>query len=285
MKKLLIVLFALLLLAGCSQSSHYSFLSDGDDVLFKGPKASYTKNDLYKSLKVSGEDGIKQDILDHIALKLDGIDMDALYADADELIENYKSMGYDYYIVSQFGSIDAYRKYYVSTLLVSELAKVYVNENFEELSKDKKPVKMQVASFKTLEDAQKCIEDVNNASTFDMAAVNNNADYAPASTVYTDDDASLALEIKEYLNSTDTLGLSSIITSASSDSSSENAETYYVLNVESRNIEDFKDDFIALLAASESSEDVTKYFLTTHKVEFFDQDLYELMSAAYEELR
>ena len=53
MKKILIIAFALLMLAGCSDASHYSYLSDGDEVLFTGPNTTYTKNDLYKSLKLS----------------------------------------------------------------------------------------------------------------------------------------------------------------------------------------------------------------------------------------
>ncbi len=289
MKKIIITLFALLLLAGCSNANHYSTLSDGDDVIFTGPNTNYTKNDLYKSLKVSGEEAIATSIIDQIALKLDGIDMESINAQADELIETYQSLGYESYIISSYGSLDAYRKSYISTLLLSELSKEYVNQKFDELSAEKKPVKMQLASFANEEDAKKCIEDVNNGSTFDMAAVNNNADNAPQSAVYTDDDSSLAYEVKDYLNSTDTTGLSTIIinTASTQDANGNISEknTYYVLNVESRNVEEFRDEFVDLLAATVSSDDVRNYFLTSHEIEFFDQDLYEIMTAAYEVLK
>ncbi|MCR4634007.1 MAG: membrane lipoprotein lipid attachment site-containing protein [Erysipelotrichaceae bacterium] len=289
MKKIIVILFALLLLAGCSNANHYSSLSDGDEVIFSGPNMTYTKNDLYKSLKVSSENAVASDIIDKIALKLDGIDMEDINKQADELIETYQSMGYESYIISSYGSIDAYRKSYISTLLLSELSKAYVNEKFDELSADKKPVKMQLASFANEEDAKKCIEDVNNGSTFDMAAVNNNAANAPQSTVYTDDDTSLAYEVKDYLNSTDTTGVSTIIVSITSaqDASgniSENS-TYYVLNVESRNVEDFRDEFIDLLATTVSSDDVRNHFLSSHEIEFFDQDLYKIMTEAFEVLK
>ncbi|MBQ1482659.1 MAG: membrane lipoprotein lipid attachment site-containing protein [Erysipelotrichaceae bacterium] len=289
MKKIIVILFALLLLAGCSNANHYSSLSDGDEVIFSGPNMTYTKNDLYKSLKVSSEDAIASDIIDKIALKLDGIDMESINKQADELIETYQSLGYESYIISSYGSLDAYRKSYVSTLLLSELSKAYVNEKFDELSAEKKPVKMQLASFANEDDAKKCIEDVNNGSTFDMAAVNNNAANAPQSSVYTDDDTSLVYEVKDYLNSTDTTGVSTIIVSTSStqdaDGNINENNTYYVLNVESRNVADFKDEFVDLLATTVSSDDVRNYFLSSHEIEFFDQDLYKIMTEAFEVLK
>ena len=289
MKKILIIAFALLMLAGCSDASHYSYLSDGDEVLFTGPNTTYTKNDLYKSLKLSATEAISSDILDKIALKLDDVDIDAINADADELIETYKSLGYESYIIASYGSIEAYKKSYVSTLLLNELSKAYVKNDFDTLVAEKKPVKMQLASFQSQEDAQKCIDDVANGSTFDMAAVNNNADAAPQSTVYTDDDTSLAFEVKDYLNSTDKTGISSIIvnTKSSQDANGNTTETntYYVVNVESRNVEDYKDEAIDLFASQASSDDVKKYFISAHDIEFFDQDLYKVMSSAYEELK
>ncbi len=289
MKKIIIVLFALLLLAGCSNNNHYSYLSDGDDVLFTGPNTTYTKNDLYKSLKLSNTSGISSDILDQIAMGLEGIDMEQINADADSLIETYQSMGYESYIIASYGSVEAYRKSYVSSLLLNELSKEYVKLDFDHLVEEKKPVKMQVASFASLEDAEKCIEDVKGGSTFDMAAVNNNADSAPVSSVYTDDDTTLAFEVKDYLNSNENTGLSSVIvnttTTQGTDGTAVENNTYYVLNVESRDVEEFKDDVITLLASEVSTDDVKDYFLSSHKIEFFDQDLYKNMSSLYEVLK
>ena len=287
MKKIITVLFVLALLCGCSGNDHYSYPENGNDVLFSGPNnVSYTKNDLYKSLKIANGEAIADDILDNIAMQIEGIDIDAMYEEADSIIETYQTLGYESYIISSYGSIDAYRKTYVSSLLLSELSKEYVKENFDTLTADKKPVQMQIASFANIEDAQQCIDDANNGSTFDMAAANNNAASAPTSNVYTDDDASLVYEVKEYLNSTDTIGISPIITYTTSVQDAEgnysDSNTYYVLNVQSRNVEDFKDEFIELLSANTSSDTVKQYFLSTHQIEFFDQDLYEFMAKTYE---
>lgn len=290
MKKLIAILFTLLLVAGCSGKNHLSYLSDGDEVLFTGPgNVSYTKSDLYAQLKVTDSSSVLSDIMDRIALASDRIDMEKIEADADELINVYKELGYESYIVSQYGSMEAYRNSYISTLLFSELSKMYVEENYETILADDSPVKMQMATFDNIEDAQKCIEDANNGSTFDMAAANNNSKNTPSSAVYSDSDQSLVYEVKEYLNSTDTTGISTIITNVGSttdaDGNSVETNTYYVLNIESRNPDDFKDEYIELKASESETETVRNHFLSKHNIKFYDQDLYELMSKAYEVLK
>ncbi|MBR4462301.1 MAG: membrane lipoprotein lipid attachment site-containing protein [Erysipelotrichaceae bacterium] len=288
MKKIIVILFSLLLVAGCANRNSYSSLSDGKDVIFSGPKVSYAKEDLYKSLKVSSADAIVNDILKNIALKYVD-DMSEIEKEADDVIAEYTEMGYEAYIIAYYGTIDAFRDYYVSNLLLNELAKEYVSEKYDELIAEDKPVKMQIASFNTVEEAEKCIEDYNNGSTFDMAALNNNSNESPQSSIYTDDDSSLVYEVKEYLNSNDALGLSPVIIYATTTTDDEGNDvedaTYYVLNVESRDPEEFKDDYISTAAASASSDSVKEYFLNKHQIKFYDQDLYDLVTAQYEGLK
>ena len=289
MKKILLVLFVLLLTAGCSADSHLSKVSDGDTVLFKGPNKTFTKQDLYKQLKITDSSAITTDIMDKICLSSKEIDMAKIEADADELINTYKELGYESYIVATYGSLDAYKKSYISTMLFSELSKLYIEQNYDSIIGDDKPVKMAIASFESEEEAKKCIEDVNNGSTFDMAAANNNSINTPATSVYSDSDQSLVYEVKDYLNSTDKTGLSTVITntatSTDADGNTVEKNTYYVLNVESRNPEEFKDEYIELKAAEAEAETVRNHFLSTHEIKFYDQDLYELMSSTYEELK
>ena len=289
MKKILSVLFVLMLVAGCTGSSSYSSLSDGKDLIFEGPKTSFTKDDLYKSLKVSSTDAIVNDIMNNIALKYD-IDMEAIEAEADEDINGYVEMGYESYIIAYYGSLEAYRDAYISSILLSKLAEQYVTENYDSMIEEDKPVKMQVASFNTLEEAEACIAEYNSGtSTFDMAALNNNSNEAPQSNIYTDDDSSLVYEIKEYLNSTDTVGVSSVITYTTTTTNDEgnnvDTNTYYVLNIESRDPDEFKDEYISAAAFKASSDSVKEYFLNKHEIKFYDQDLYDLMTSEYEGLK
>lgn len=289
MKKTLTVVLIALLLSACSSKNMYSYLSNGDDVIFTGPeKVSYTYNDLYKSLKISSADTIVNEILLTIANKYE-IDMESLEKQAQEAIDMYISLGYEDYLVNYYGSLDTYKEIYVSNLILSELSKIYVNENYESLKEKDLPVKMQMATFTSLEDAQKCIDDFNNGSTFDMAAINNNSQNTPQSTVYTDSDTTLAYDVKDYLNSTDTTGLSSIITVSEQSKDSEGndvtTDTYYVLNIESRNADEFKDEYVELAASNASTDTVNEYFFSSHEIEFFDQDIYEIMSEKFEVLK
>ena len=290
MKKALGILLVLLTLCACANKDNKTKISNGSDVIFTGPNnVSYTRQDMYDAMKTIDADLIVNDILKHIALKNDNISIDELNTQVDELIDMYQSMGYEAYIIAQYGSMDAFREYYLSQLLVNELSKVYVLENYDRLVSEDTPVKMQMAIFAEQADAEKCIADVNSGSTFDMAAVNNNSTNTPQSNVYSDADETLAYDVKEYLNSTDTLGLSSIITSTNStvgaDGTSVETSTYYVLNIESRNADDFKDEYVEMMAARQELATVKNYFLEKHEISFYDQDLYKLMSAEYEVLK
>ena len=290
MKKALGILLVLLTLCACANKDNKTKISNGSDVIFTGPNnVSYTRQDMYDAMKTIDADLIVNDILKNIALKNDNISIDELNTQVDELIDMYQSMGYEAYIIAQYGSMDAFREYYLSQLLVNELSKVYVLENYDRLVSEDTPVKMQMAIFAEQADAEKCIADVNSGSTFDMAAVNNNSTNTPQSNVYSDADETLAYDVKEYLNSTDTLGLSSIITSTNStvgaDGTSVETSTYYVLNIESRNADDFKDEYVEMMAARQELATVKNYFLEKHEISFYDQDLYKLMSAEYEVLK
>ena len=282
MKKIIVIL-SLLTLCACAGANSSSEISKGSDVLFKGPDVTYTKADLYKSLKVSSSDAIVENIVNNIAKKYD-VDTEAIEKEAQDMIDEYVSNGYESYIVTYYGSLDTFKNSYINGKILEELSSVYVKEHYDDMVADDTPVKMQVASFLELAEAEKFLEEVNNGSTFDMAALNNNTQDQPQSAVFTDSDSSLPFEVKEYINSNDSLGLSPIITSITSSDGAE-VSHYYVINVESRNPEEFKDDYISLAASKVETDTLYEYLFTKHKVEFFDQDLYNLLSSKYEVLK
>ena len=285
MKKIIVILFALLILAGCTSEKGYSKLSNGDDVIFTGPETSYTKQDLYQSLKYSSVTSIEKDILKKIAETLD-VDFEAINKEADEMVEMYLSMGYESLIISYYGSIDAFKENYISSAVLTELSKIYVNNNYDKFVADDKPVKMQMAYFDNEETAQKLIDDIKAGSTFDMAAANNGYESSCEVQVYLDSDELLPLNVKSYLNETVSKGLSTIIVVPNSSNdedgnTSENSK-YYVLNIESRNVEEFKDEYIEAKINSLGEDSVKQYMFSNHEIKFFDQDIYEIMKEQYE---
>ena len=286
MKKLLVIL-SLLLLCACS-AGKTSSISNGNDVLFTGPGVSYTKQNLYESLKVSSVDALVNNIVNNIAKK-QNVDFEAIEKEAQEMIDEYIANGYESYIIAYYGSTDLFKKNYVDGRIVEELSKNYVTENYDEMVSNDIPVKMQIASFLEMSDAEKFLNDINNGSTFDTAALNNNTQSEPISSVYTDTDTSLAIEVKEYLNSNTNLGVSPIITSTVSSTDAQGnateTSTYYVVNVESRNHADFKDEYIALAAQNVDSETLYENLFGKYDIKFFDQDVYNLITSKYEVLK
>ena len=277
MKKVITLLFALLLLVGCS-SKGYSKLSDGSEVIFTGPNnESFTKNDLYESLKISSVDAVENDILDKIA-ESEELDLTDVETEADGLVEMYQQLGYETYIIQYYGSIEAFKKYYISSGILTLLTNRYVEENYEIFKASDKPVKMKMASFETEEIANKVIEEVNNGSTFEMACANNGYTSEVSEAIYLDSDSDLDYNVKDYLNSTDTTGLSTVIESDSDD----DTHVYYVLDITDRDVDNFKDEYITEKVADCDSDDVKNYMFNKHDIEFYDQDIYELMKSEYE---
>ena len=128
-----------------------------------------------------------------------------------------------------------------------------------------------------------------------MAAVNNNSTNTPQSTVYLDSDQTLVYDVKEYLNSTDTIGLSSIITYTTSAVGTDgtSSETKMAIHAMSH-ATDFiafagnkaaSDEYVKLLTANQELSTIKNYFLGNHNISFYDQDIYKLMSSEYEVLK
>ena len=286
MKKLLITLFALLMLVGCS-SKGYSKISDGDEVLFKGPDITYTKDELYNSLKKASEESIENDIINKIAAKMN-LDLQKVDEEAEEMLQLYKSMGYESAIIAYYGSDESFKQMYINDGILKLLSGKYIDEKYDELISKDKPVKMQLVSFGDEETANKFIEDINSGSTFETAAINNGYTTETTPSVYIDSD-DLVVDVKQYLNETNNLGLSSIITSTSSSTDANgnisNLNTYYVLNIISRDAKEFLDDYKAVKQENLDTVTVKNWLFENHNIEFFDQDIYEMMKSTYEVLK
>lgn len=286
MKKLLITLFALLMLVGCS-SKGYSKISDGDEVLFKGPDITYTKDELYNSLKKASEESIENDIINKIATKMN-LDLQKADEEAEEMLQLYKSMGYESAIIAYYGSDESFKQMYINDGILRLLSGKYIDEKYDELISKDKPVKMQLVSFGDEETANKFIEDINSGSTFETAAINNGYTTETTPSVYIDSD-DLVVDVKQYLNETNNLGLSSIITSTSSSTDANgnisNLNTYYVLNIISRDAKEFLDDYKAVKQENLDTVTVKNWLFENHNIEFFDQDIYEMMKSTYEVLK
>lgn len=143
-----------------------------------------------------------------------------------------------------------------------------------------------MAEFTSEEDTLKCIEEVKAGKDFIDAAINNNSFNDPETKVYLDSNDSLPIEVKKVINETDNVGLCDVIavieSTENSDGTTVETGSWYVIDIVSRDAEDFKDEFIELMASDLDSATVRDYYFDKTAISFFDQDLYELMSEKYE---
>lgn len=283
MKKLLVALITVLLLASCSSDNSLSKLSDGNDIIYKSDKETFTKNDLYRALKVSSSDAILNDIFKKIAI-IEGVDMTEVAAQADEAVEFYQSLGYESMIISYYGSIEAYKQIFSNNIITYELAKIYVEEKLDEFVQVDNPVKLKYAKFETEEDLNQFIADLESVE-FVEAATNNNAAEKVDEALTLDSDEALPLEVKEYLRNSDETNVNKTFTVLEKDSSGAEVSYYYLVNVTERDLANLKDTYIETKADEVDTDEVKSFFLGRHEIEFFDQDIYDLVTEEYEVLK
>lgn len=286
MKKILVVLLTLIALTACS-SKGYSSITNSDDVIFKGPDGKYTKAELYRSLKVVSEQPIVDDIVKKIAT-IEKVDFDQIDVEVEEEVQTVIDQGYEFYIQYYYGSIDTYKEIVKSAKLYEALKKNYAAEKYDETVVVDTPVKMQVAYFETEEECDNAIKDIGSGSTFDTAVLNNGFAGDPQVKVYLDSD-DLPIQVKTYVKEAKETGLSNkiVTTTTSTDADGKEVITsrYYLVNIVDKDVNNYKDEYITIKVSDVEDATLINYLFSKYDVKFYDQDLYEIMSKAYEVLK
>ena len=287
MKKLLVILICLLSLAGCSNKPGYAKVSDGDEVIFEGPNIKYTKEELFDVLKLNSQTALEEEFIENIA-KDKGIDTESFDNDAQDYVDAMIEYGLESTIISYYGSVEAFKEMYKEQLLETALVKNYVEGKYDEYKTQDSPKLIQTINFEDEETAVKFMNDVNGGMSFEEAATENGYTSDVSSYVVLASD-SLATGIRDYVDNTDKLGLSTIISdvTSSTDADGNATETtkYYLVNVVENDVENFKEQYIETKASEISLSNILDALLKEYNIEFFDQDLYDVMSAAHEGLK
>ena len=287
MKKICLLLICLLTFTACS-SNHYSSVSDGDEVIYKdGSGNAYTKKDLYESMKSNDiTDSLKITLINKLAA-LEGVDIDTITSEVEESVNALVDGGYESFIISYYGSVDNYQRSYIANQALNALAKSYVESNFNSYVESYNPYKAEIVYFDEKDSAQAVLDAVGNEeNTFEYACTENGYDSEVSETLYTDTDSDLPVDVKEYvLNATDT-GLSDIIevttTTTDSDGNSTVNSRYYLVNLISKNVEDFKDEFVEKVVSDVDKDTIINTLLEKYNFETHDQRVYELLKETYE---
>ncbi len=286
MKKVLALLCALVLLAGCSSDAK-TLVSDPDTVIISGDGITYTKQDLFDDLKKNDISGVlRADLTERIA-SFEGVDMTEIETDVSSYFEELRTQYADSYetMMDYYGGEESFRDTIRSSYTLDALVRKYCDYNIDELLTDYSPVLARMQSFSTQEEAQAFIDNVNGGMTFDEACEAAGVETIPTETVYlstSDIDSALI----DYL-STSEVGISEypvVVLNDNTDDDGEvtTTETYYAIETVSRDVEEFKDQFYSTVGSKIDTTDVFNYFFNKYNVEVFDQDVYETLSSEYE---
>lgn len=284
MKRIVLIALLALLLVGCGK--HEAKITGGDEVIWKSKKVTYTKEQLNEDLKIKDYTSvILTEILDEVALK-ENINIEEIKTEIEKQVQELYDQGYESYILSYYGSKESYIEQSVSSKIIEKLMENEANENYDKYKEEQKAYKAEVAYFDTKDAAQKVIDSVNNDSnTFAYAASENGYTGTIEETVYVEE-SDLPVEVKEAIAKVEK-GLTSIVETSTTATSAEGESTvtprYYVVNVISKNSDDFKEDFVTYLKSNVLTTEqiinkcVEKYNITVH-----DQNTYKLLKDTYE---
>lgn len=288
MKKIIIVLLLAFMLVGCGKKD--AEITNKDDVIWKSDKETYTSTDLYELLKYNDYTAtIILDALTRIG-KLENIDVEAFEQEAEESVQQLIDQGAQSYIEYTYGTVDFYKSMVVVDSITSELLDKQANDRYDELKESKLPFKAEVAFFDDVETANKVHDAVvNGEHTFAYACQDNGYTSELAQTVYTDL-SELPIEVKDTVLNSDKTGLTDVIQSSAfvTDANGESSITprYYLVNIISKNADEFKEDFISYIKDQllDPNEVIAEY-LTKYDFKIYDQRTYELIKENYGEYR
>ncbi len=284
MRKLLVVLLALLVLAGCS--SNVTKVSNPDEEIISG-STGYTKQELFEAMKLGDYSSI---ILADLAERIAGfeeIDTEEFEEELEEsLLSLQESYGDSYStIMSYYGGESSYRTSYIYSHLVEALTERYVEYNFDDFVEEYEPVLAIMQSFDDQDEAQAMIDNINDGMTFEEASEEAGIETTATETVYTTS-SDIDSQIWSWL-STAEVGLCDspvvVLTDTTDDDGNVTTTyTYYVIEVIAIDADEFYDEFYSSISGDITTTEVFNYYFTKYTIEVYDQDVYDYLSENYE---
>ncbi len=286
MKKL-IVLLCLILLSGCAAKTS---VSDPSASIISGDGVSLSKQAFFEKLKNNDYTQIIVNNLFKDLATLENIDENTINEQAEASLEEVKEQygsSYDM-VASYYGGEDVLLESFKIDAIAGILADSYFDANKEELLEEYKPVKAKIIYLDTREKAEAMIEEIENGTSYEMAAAHQGYGSEVEEKVYTDK-SDISLEVKSVLQSADEPMLSNVILSVVSATDSEGNTTsedrYYVADITNVDPTTFMDEFYDSLASEIDTADILNYYMVKYDIEVYDQRTYELMSKTYEEFK
>lgn len=267
-------LLALSTITGCKDAT--ASLKDKSTVIMKVGNTAITKGEVYSTLFSSY--GYTQAVTDakHVIANNEIEVTDDMKEQADSIVEMYKS-----YYGDQFTSMleannlteDEYKEKYITSLQTSELTNKYIDDEFDALVLEYTPVKATILSFTEEDKADEALTALTDGSmTASEAATEYESSKDGSSeiiTINTTDYDSEALALVRSNTSDD--GWAKVTSSSSG--------TTYLIHVDDKDANNFKDDFKDSINSTDAVEDdAITYFFKKYNFHVYDINLYNAIS-------
>ena len=187
--------------------------------------------------------------------------------------------------VNYYGGEEVIKDSIRLSAIIERLNDAYFSENEDALLEEYKPVLGKAIYFDDPEIAADMFALLESGKDFDTAAKEAGYEDEIIPEVITDK-SDLPFEVKSYFNTAKTSGHSSVLmsttTTTDADGNSYDTYRYYVCAIDDLDVNNFKDDFYAILNEDYDSETIINAYLEKHNVEVYDQRTYDLVHAVYE---
>lgn len=289
MKKIILLIVLMFVITGCGKSD--ANISNPDGEIWISNDAKFTNKQLYATLKNLDYTGfIVKNAINYVSEK-EEINVDEIKTNAETTVQQLIDQGMEAYIYYYgYNSMDDYKESMILDSIITELKTKYANGSYEDLKNEYKPYKAEIIYFDDIDKAQNVVNSVKDGShTFVFAAEENGYTEQVNQQIYSDS-SDLPVEVKELILNSDFVGVSDVVNSSTYTNDADGNQTitprYYVVNVISRNADDFKEDFIQYLNSDVlQTKDIVNFYLKKYKFKVYDQRTYELLNTNYGDFR
>ena len=293
MKKLvkiaLLSFITVALLAGCKDAT--ATVSNPKEMLIKIGNVTVTKGDVYaEMMKDDASNTVVNLALKQIA-NAEVETTDDIKKEAQSTYDDYKaqieSTGVDFETgLKQYGyaSAEEFMDYCISTVKADRLLDKYIDENWDKLVEENKPVKAKmiwVDGSNGMEDAQKeaneAIALLKSGVSFEEVSekYNDRSAYAEEKLYTLANNSTLDYNVLQFMLNTATPTLSEAI-------QANTGSAYYVVQVTNTNINQMKDEFITAYKNMTNTRDTVFHnYFKAHKFTIYDIDVFNTVKANY----
>ena len=293
MKKLvkiaLLSFITVALLAGCKDAT--ATVSNPKEMLIKIGNVTVTKGDVYaEMMKDDASNTVVNLALKQIA-NAEVETTDDIKKEAQSTYDDYKaqieSTGVDFETgLKQYGyaSAEEFMDYCISTVKADRLLDKYIDENWDKLVEENKPVKAKmiwVDGSNGMEDAQKeaneAIALLKSGVSFEEVSekYNDRQAYAEEKLYTLANNSTLDYNVLQFMLNTATPTLSEAI-------QANTGSAYYVVQVTNTNINQMKDEFITAYKNMTNTRDTVFHnYFKAHKFTIYDIDVFNTVKSNY----